>query len=142
MLNKIKIFFVIICSFFLINFSFLDFSFASLEFDVNVSTSWNNSNDWKIKNWIVNSINDTTVISSSNTTVPWFFKYVKDQIYLLVWIIAISMIVWIWVRISTARWNPEEFKKAWLHLVYLILWLFFVFAAWWIVNIVANLNIF
>lgn len=136
MTNKIKVFLII----FLSIFSFwFEISNASLK--VEVTTWWsNNSNDAKIKNWIISSVSDLNV---TNKTEVWdAFSFVKNQIYMVVWIIAVIMVVWIGVRMATSRGNPDEFKKSWLHLVYLILWLFLVFAAWWIVNIVANLGIF
>lgn len=122
MFKKIKIFFLILLSI----FSFYFF------LEVNATD---------IKSWIINSIDDNLPTGKDVTNLPSFFKFLKNIIYSLVWIIAIFMIVWIWVRISTARWNPDEFKKAWMHLLYLILWIFLVFSAVWLVEIVAKLNI-
>ena len=86
---------------------------------------------------------DSGRIISSRDTEPWnFFKLVRSQIFNVILIIAVVMVVWIGVRMATARWNPEEFKKAWMHFIYLILWLFIVFVSWWVVRLVSNLNIF
>lgn len=56
-------------------------------------------------------------------------------------VLAIWVFIFIGIRFASARWNPEEFKKAWMQLVYAILWIFFIFMAWWLVKIVASLRI-
>lgn len=138
MIKKIKTILFI----FLVTFSFANISntaSAALEVDFNYSVNWkSNSDSSAIKNWMINAIDDKIILEKKSDTEIWsFFKFVKNQVYSIVWIIAIAMIIWIWVRMATARWNPDEFKKAWMHLVYLIVGLFLVFAAWWIVNLVA-----
>jgi hypothetical protein len=40
-----------------------------------------------------------------------------------------------------ARWNPEEFKKAWVWFIYVILWIFFIFAALGIVRLISSLSL-
>jgi hypothetical protein len=40
-----------------------------------------------------------------------------------------------------ARGNPEEFKKALIHFVYAVVWIFIVSVAWAVVKLVAWLNV-
>lgn len=121
-----------------------DTSFA-LWVDINIWTSNSNSNNSSIKNEIINSLREDSseVLNSTSTSwIWWFAASLKNQIFSIVFIIAIAVIVWIWIKMASSRWKPEEFKKAWLHFIYLIIWLFFVFASWWIVKLVTKIDIF
>lgn len=69
------------------------------------------------------------------------FKWIKDSLSSLVMLISIATFLFLWVRLWVARWNPEEFKKAILQLVYAVVWIFIVAAAWAIVTLVAWINI-
>jgi hypothetical protein len=54
-------------------------------------------------------------------------------------------VIWVFIFIGfkfvMARWNPEEFKKAWFYLIYAVLWVFFIFMAWWLVSLVSTLSL-
>lgn len=65
------------------------------------------------------------------------FKWVKDSIRDVLMLIAVWAFLFIWIRLGMARGNPEEFKKWLIHLVYTIVWIFIVVAAWALVKIVA-----
>ena len=140
MRNKLKIFLLTFLTIFFGFFYVSDFTHASKISDwikEHVKISVGSSRWWK------DMIEDSGRIISSRDTEPWnFFKLVRSQIFNVILIIAVVMVVWIGVRMATARWNPEEFKKAWMHFIYLILWLFIVFVSWWVVRLVSNLNIF
>lgn len=69
------------------------------------------------------------------------FRWAKDEIMAMVWILAVWVFIFIWIRIIMARWNPEEFKKSILHFVYAIIWVFFIFMAWWLVKLVSTLSL-
>lgn len=69
------------------------------------------------------------------------FRWAKDEIMSMVWILAVWVFIFIWIRIIMARWNPEEFKKSILHFVYAIIWVFFIFMAWWLVKLVSTLSL-
>lgn len=87
------------------------------------------SNIWNIK-W------DTT----SGILSP-LFVWFKTEIFSLIMVLAIAVFIFIGIKFSTAKWNPEEFKKAWLQLIYSIIWIFFIFMAWWLVRVVSSLNL-
>jgi NADH:ubiquinone oxidoreductase subunit 6 (subunit J) len=59
----------------------------------------------------------------------------------LVGIFAVWVFIFIGFKIVMARWNPEEFKKAWVHFIYAIIWIFFIFAAWWLVKLISSLSL-
>lgn len=146
-MKKIKVFLLILISIFSFSFYYNNtyagfFDKVKDKLDIKVN-NWKNSNsDNSIKNKLIWSIDNNLPLDKWNTKLESFFKFLKNQIYNIVFILSIFMIVWIWVRMAIARGNPDEFKKAWMHLIYIIVWIFIVFAAWWIVNLFANLNIF
>lgn len=84
------------------------------------------------------------IISSDNS--DWFnlldniFKYIKDSIFWFLAVIAIWAFLYVWAKLVVARWNPEEFKKAILSFVYIVVWLFIISVAWAVVKLVSWLN--
>ena len=147
MRNKLKIFLLTFLTIFFGFFYVSDFTHASKISDwikEHVKISVGSSRWWSLESKMLKDLKeDSGRIISSRDTEPWnFFKLVRSQIFNVILIIPVVMVVWIGVRMATARWNPEEFKKAWMHFIYLILWLFIVFVSWWVVRLVSNLNIF
>jgi len=67
--------------------------------------------------------------------------YVRDSIFWLLMVIAISVFIWIWARLLMARWNPEDFKKWLMHFLYAIIWLFVIAASWSIVKMISSLDL-
>lgn len=109
---------------------------------------WNAAvNEWNedIKNWLLGNyennfveINDSTNwVNVVTDILSWF----KDQIFSLIMILSIWVFIFVWIKLATAKWNPEEFKKAWMQFIYAIIWIFFVFMAWWLVKLVSTLSI-
>ena len=100
------------------------------------------SSDWNLRNDMINVIDDDNMASK------YFFSWkvtdlaldIKKILYTIAFIIAIAAIVWAWVRMVTANGNPEAFKKAWMHLLYIIIWLLIIFFAWWLVYFVFNIK--
>ena len=70
-----------------------------------------------------------------------FLNWFKTELLSIVEVVVIWVLIWIGFKVVMARWNPEEFKKAWIWLIYVILWVFFIFAAWWIVRLVSTLSL-
>lgn len=100
--------------------------------------------DNTIKNSLLNTSDSSIWWISWNTTssILWpLFAWAKTEIFSLVMVLAIWVFIFIGIKFASARWNPEEFKKAWLHLVYAIVGIFFIFMAWWLVKIVSSLRI-
>ena len=95
--------------------------------------------DWLI--WATDSNVGSVTWSTPSAILWWLFSWFKTEIFSLVMVLAIWVFIFIGIRFASARWNPEEFKKAWMQLVYAILWIFFIFMAWWLVKIVASLRI-
>jgi hypothetical protein len=87
-------------------------------------------------NWILNSSSGATLGGKAG-----LFAWAKNQIVLVVEVLAVWVFIFIGIRFVMARWNPEEFKKAWLHFVYAIIWVFFIFMAWWAVKLVSSIRI-
>lgn len=82
-----------------------------------------------------------------NTNVDWWFNlinsifiYVKDSIFWLLALITIGLFIYIGWKLVKADWNPEEMKKAFMHLVHIIIGLFIVAASYAVVKMVAGLN--
>ncbi len=141
MKNKIITFLIIFSCFWFSASYFPNEASASLRIEINKGSDWGSSS--KIKSWIIKSIDSEVPETVKGNTSLWrFFALIRKNILNIVLIISVVMLVRIGIRMASARWNPDEFKKAWLHFVYLILWIFLVFASWWIVNIVTKLNIF
>lgn len=101
---------------------------------------WDNSMKEKLLNI---TQNDVVKNSSSDwlTSLQSIIVWIKDTLVGFLLIIAVAVFLYIWIKISFARWNPEEFKKAWMHLVYAVIWIFIVSIAWAAVTLIAWLNI-
>ena len=99
-------------------------------------------------NYILNNMtpgtSNNTILESSSDN--WFgildkiLLYIKDKIFVFLMLITIWAFLYVWAKLIVARWNPEEFKKAILSFVYIVVWLFVVSAAWAIVKIVSWIN--
>jgi hypothetical protein len=67
---------------------------------------------WSMQNEI---IPDQWIIINLNHDWKWLifslFEYIRDSIFWLLMVIAISVFIWIWAKLLMARWNPEELKK-------------------------------
>ncbi|NVP17771.1 hypothetical protein HUU51_03570 [Candidatus Gracilibacteria bacterium] len=69
------------------------------------------------------------------------FSWFKTEIFSLIMVVAIAVFIFIGIRFASARGNPEEFKKAWMQLIYAIIGIFFIFMAWGLVKIVSSLSL-
>ncbi|PZM84930.1 hypothetical protein DLH72_02765 [Candidatus Gracilibacteria bacterium] len=140
-MKKIKVFLIILLSSFFGLSLFPHYSNA-VSIEIRIGAGEGGSGG-RIQSGILNGISDDVPDSiKGQTSLGKFFALVKKHILNFVFIIAIIMIVWIGMRMAAARGNPDEFKKAWLHFVYLIVGLFLVFTAWGIVKLVTSINIF
>ena len=95
---------------------------------------------WFVKEDIIPSANTAIVSTNDFDPLDWIFSFAKDSIFWLLWLIAIWVFVFIWARLVVARWNPEEFKKALMQMMYAIIWLFVVAIAWTAVKLIAWLS--
>lgn len=67
--------------------------------------------------------------------------YIKDSIFNVLALLAIGIFLYTWFLLITARWNPEQFKKAMYSFMYAVIGLVIVALAWAAVRIVAWLTI-
>lgn len=68
------------------------------------------------------------------------FIYIKDFIFILLWVIAVGTFLYFWFRLIISRWNEEEFSKALMGFVYAIVGLSIIPLALWVVKIVSSLD--
>ncbi len=69
------------------------------------------------------------------------FVYTKSTIFDILALIVIGTFLFIGYKILMARWKPEEFKKAFMMLIYAILGLLFISLSWVIVIFISGLKI-
>jgi hypothetical protein len=69
------------------------------------------------------------------------FAWIRDAMETLLPIVAVWVFLFVGIRIAIAKWNPEEFKKAWMQMIYAVVGIFVVWFAWAAVKLVAGLNI-
>ena len=68
-------------------------------------------------------------------------KWVVDSIDFLLPITAVWVFLFVGIRLAIAKWNPEEFKKAWMQFMYAIIGIFAISFAWAAVKLVWGLSI-
>ena len=98
-----------------------------------------------IKNGLIQWINwDSETVVNNIKWKQWIndiLTYAKNTIFDLLALIVIWVFLYIWYKIVISRWNPEEFKKAFMMLIYAVLWMLFVALAWVIVVFISGLKI-
>lgn len=108
-------------------------------------TTW--STNKSIVNWMTSSLNWWISIVSLDEDDDWIdiisslFVWFKGELFSIIMVISIAVFIFIGIRLSTSKWNPEEFKKAMTHLIYSIVWIFVIFMAWWLVKLVSSLSL-
>lgn len=114
----------------------------SFYIDINAeNTVWDKST----MNALLDITWENNIVESENT--DWFdmltdlIKWFKNSLTWLMQLIAVWAFLFVWIRIAVARWNPEEFKKALKHMIYVIVWIFIVSIAWALVALVAWINL-
>ena len=117
------------------------FLFSSMDF-VDANT-WNLWSDIIKKNLLWTSESKVLEIEEENwlNVLQSIVIWVKDSLSGLLVLIAVGVFLFIWIRLGVARWNPEEFKKWIMQLVYAVVWIFIVSIAWAAVTLVAWLNL-
>lgn len=103
---------------------------------------WLDVKDWML-NWSTSKISNNSDVSSWDwLNALWeIFKWAKSELMAIVSVAAVAVFIYIGIKIATAKWNPEEFKKAWLHLVYAVIGIFIVFIAYWAVVLISSLSL-
>ncbi len=97
----------------------------------------------KLLNWV--SKNGTVITNVANTnwkkSINSLFVYWKETIFWVLALIVIWVFLYLWFKIIMARWKPEELKKAFLMLIYTIIWLLIVSLSWVLVAFITGLKI-
>ncbi len=97
----------------------------------------------KLLNWV--SKNGTVITNVANTnwkkSINSLFVYWKETIFWVLALIVIWVFLYLWFKIIMARWKPEEFKKAFIMLIYAIIWLLIVSLSWVLVTFITSLKI-
>lgn len=93
-----------------------------------------NSTDWK---WVTqNLLDDWDWEDQADQISSW----VVESIEWLLPLVAIGVFLFVGIKLAIAKWNPEEFKKAWMQFVYAIVGIFAVSFAWVTVKLVSGLS--
>ena len=66
--------------------------------------------------------------------------WIVESIEWLLPLVAIGVFLFVGIKLAIAKWNPEEFKKAWMQFVYAIIGIFAVSFAWITVKLVSGLS--
>lgn len=91
------------------------------------NNNWENVITW-VESWNLN-------------TLDYIINYFQDTVSSLIFLLAVWVFIYIWIKLVFARWNPEDFKKNMLHFTYAAIWFFVIAASWALVKLVAWLNI-
>lgn len=86
--------------------------------------------NWSFWQTDVDPGNDTISDQYWYTWLETIFKFFRDSIFSLILITCLWMFVYIWAKLFMARWNAEEFKKAILGFVYVVIWIAVIAFAW------------
>lgn len=93
------------------------------------------SNDWK---WVTQNLLDW---ANWETQVDNLSSWLIESIEWILPLIAVWVFLFVGIKLAMARWNPEEFKKAWMQFLYAIIGIFAVSFAWITVKLVSSLSI-
>ena len=83
-----------------------------------------------------------TIISNA-TWDGWLmaiFSYMKETIFYLLMIISVWAFLFVGFKLVMAKWNPEEFKKAFLNFVYIVVGIALVSLAYVLVSLVSGIK--
>ncbi|MCD5385224.1 pilin [Candidatus Gracilibacteria bacterium] len=114
----------------------------SFYIDINAE---NTVGDKSTMNALLDITGENNIVESENTDgfdmltdlIIWF----KNSLTGLMQLIAVGAFLFVGIRIAVARGNPEEFKKALKHMIYVIVGIFIVSIAWALVALVAGINL-
>ena len=90
--------------------------------------------------------NSSTTIIENSWTWDWLhlldyvISFFKDSIFNLLSLVVIATFIYIWAKLVMARWKPDQFKKVWIQIIHIIIWIFLITWAWAIVKIVSWLS--
>jgi len=68
--------------------------------------------------------------------------YFRDTIFSLLYVLWIGAFIYIWIKLIMARGKPDEFKKAFTNLIYVIVWILLVSLSWALVRFASWIEFF
>ncbi len=86
--------------------------------------------------------------SAVNTDTFWYdainlvLIYFRDTIFSLLYVLWIGAFIYIWIKLIMARWKPDEFKKAFTNLIYVIVWILLISLSWALVRFASWIEFF
>jgi len=86
---------------------------------------------------------DTIIINYDKEWEPLLvsiFEYIKESLFWILSLIAIWAFIYVWIKLIMAKWSPEEFKKALMHFIYIVIGLAIIAISWVVVRLVSGLN--
>lgn len=75
----------------------------------------------------------------TNSLFPVLTEF-KTIIFSLLALIAVAVFIYLWFKLTSAQWKPDEFKKAMLGFVYAVIWLAIIPLAWAMVKLISSLQ--
>lgn len=112
-------------------------------FSLLIIFSTNISFAWLQEDMLPTKVTDTIIeTSKQNADSPLnpIFWFVKDSIFALLWIFAVWVFLYFWIKLISARWNPEEFKKVQQWFINAVIWLAIIPLALWLVKLISSLQ--
>lgn len=91
---------------------------------------------------------NTNTIMGNSADIKWSWTNslfpvlteVKTIIFSLLALIAVAVFIYLWFKLVSAQWKPDEFKKAMMGFVYAIIWLAIIPLAWALVKLISSLQ--
>lgn len=113
----------------------------SYEWDDELRKVWNKT----IMESLFSITDKNSIVENDSKNGLWvlanIFIWIKNTLTALISVVAVWVFLYIWAKLSLARWNPEEFSKAMSHLTYAIIWIAIASIAWAAVKLISWLNI-
>jgi heme O synthase-like polyprenyltransferase len=93
-------------------------------------------------------IPSTNTIMGNSAEINWkwtdvlmpVFTEFKTLIFGLLALIAVAVFIYLWYKLVTAQWKPDEFKKAMMGFVYAVVWLAIIPLAWAMIKLISSLQ--
>ncbi len=116
-----------------------NFVFAGL---INLNSTATNTN---IQN---DMLPNTNTIMGNSADIKWsgtnslfpVLTELKTIIFSLLALIAVAVFIYLWFKLVSAQWKPDEFKKAMMGFVYAVIWLAIIPLAWALVKLISSLQ--
>jgi hypothetical protein len=116
-------------------------AFISLLFTVTTNAKqWASHQSGMLPVWSEGVTTDLLAWQEWEDQVDKVSGWLVESIEWLLPLVAIWVFLFVGIKLAIAKWNPEEFKKAWMQFVYAIIGIFAVSFAWVTVKLVAGLS--